>query len=735
MPPCGRKPPGLVYNGGTAKLIYLRVFVMSLSRFSFTSVALFVVSLFLGLGAFFIIVPSADAATLYYVGTGDGFGTAANWHSSEKACDGAGDAGAAPGASDAAIFANSCDTSVTIPASTTVGGFVTQTGYTGTLTQAGTLTTGPLTIVSGATLDSAGFDLNVSEDWTNGGTYTSGSNTVTFNGSAIQNITTGGTGTGNDFNNVVINNTGAFGSVYVELQTNAIDIDGTFTLTDGAFSTNGENFVVVGTVEIANDGYLQFEGTETYTFTSGADTDSGNVYANNTTSNSPYGNAFYNLGIVPGNTFTLPATTDINGSLSIGSGAAVATGGNDITIAGNWSNSGTFTHGSAQVTFDGTSDQRLSGDTTFYDVVAAASSARVLELASGDTFTVANSLSLNGANASLLSVEATTAGSTATIAASGATESTSFLSLKDITLTGQVIVCDPGCINRGGNPGWIIPSEAPELSGSSSARVTYPNGGERWVAGGHYEVTWDMVHDDLASVSVFLSDDAGETWVPVAEDLDNTGFHECTVPDMPTKKALARVVGYDAAGNEIISDVSDRTFVIEEAEEVELTDEEVQQLIEELGSLFDDLFGGLLDELFTEVLMTDVEGNDVSLLPGGLFRGETLSGVYMVNADGTRSVFPNERVFISHGYSFDDVVTVTDDQLQKLDLGSRVTMASGSLVKIRTDNRVFEVGTGGTLHHVTSEEVAVERYGDAWNQIITDIDDIFWSDYTIGEAL
>lgn len=720
---------------------------MVLSRFSLTSVVLFAVSLFLALGAFFIIAPSASAADLYWVGTNPAnFGTAADWNTTNPgSCNaGGGDASAAPTNGDRIILDADCDTSLNLDGSVTIT-VGSEAGYSGTVTLTDDWTTagggGQLSGLSlaGGTFDTSGssYDIEVRGDWDveSAATFTSNNSTVSFVSNSGQAFDTGGGDANHDFYDLIINNTASLGGNDVELGDGKLMVNNNFTITDGVLAANNEDIEVTATFSIADDGALSFEGTETFTFTTGADTDSGTVYVNNTTSASPYGNAFYNLTIIPGNTFTLPATIDVNGALSIGSGAGITTGGNDIAVAGNWASQGTFTHGSAQVTFDGSSDQRLSGDTTFYDIVAAASSARTLEIASGDTMTIANSLSLNGANGSLLSVEATTSGSTATIARGSSSESTSFLSLKDITLTGTPILCDPGCVNRGGNPGWIIPAEDLGLSGPSSARVVSPNGGERWVAGGHYEVMWEMMHDDLDSVSVFLSDDGGETWVPLEENVGNSGFHECTVPNLPTKKALIKVVGYDVEGEEIISDTSDRTFVIEEAEEIELTEEEIEELIEELGELFDDLFGDIIDVLFTDVAMTDVDGNEVSLAPGGLFRGETLSGVYLVNADGTRSVFPSERVFISHGYSFDDVVMVQDDQLQKLDLGSRVTMAPGSLVKIRTDNRVFEVGTGGLLHHVSSEAVAVERYGDAWNQIITDVDDIYWSDYTIGSAI
>ena len=702
----------------------------NLARHSLTSLVVLTVSLFLALGAFFILVPSASAADLYWVGTNPAnFGTAADWNTTDPgACNaGGGNASAAPTNGDRIILDADCDTSLNLDGSVTLL-VSSAAGYSGTLTLTNDWTTagggGQLAglALAGGTLDTSGssYDIEVRGDWDveSAATFTSNSSTVSFVSNSGQVFDTGGGDANHDFYNVVINNTATLGGNDVELGDGKLMVNNNFTITDGVVAANNQDIEVTATFSIADDGALSFEGTETFTFTTGADTDSGTVYVNNTTANSPYGNAFYNLTIIPGNTFTLPATTDVNGAVSIGSGAGIATGGNDMTVAGNWSNSGTFTHGSAQVTFDGSSDQRLSGDTTFYDIVAAASSARTLEIASGDTMTVANSLSLNGASGSLLSVEATTGGSAATIAASGATESTSFLSLKDITLTGQVILCDPGCINRGGNPGWIIPAEATDLPSLSSVQVMSPNGGERWTVGGAYEITWDLRHDDVETVSVSLSDDGGNTWELLAEDLENSGSYSFTMPDMPSLKAKVQVAGFDADGVARLYDLSDRTFTIEVAEEEGETEEGSEEVLS-----------------FSDVTLVDVNGNDVVLTPGGLFRGETLSGVCYVNADGTRSVFPNATVFDSHGFSFDDVVMVRDDQLQRLDLGRRMTMAPGRLVKIQSDNRVFEVGPDGLLHHVPSEAVAIERYGETWNQQITDIDVTFWSDYPVGVSL
>ena len=82
---------------------------------------------------------SADAATYYYVGTTNNYNANASWHSSDKACDDAGD-GSVPTTADTIKMGGSCDTSFNTPvASTVLAAMEFETGYTGTVTQSGEL--------------------------------------------------------------------------------------------------------------------------------------------------------------------------------------------------------------------------------------------------------------------------------------------------------------------------------------------------------------------------------------------------------------------------------------------------------------------------------------------------------------------------------------------------------------------------------------------------------------------
>ncbi len=233
----------------------------------------------------FFGVQSADATAYVWVGNDAAWGTATNWNSIGASCGTVGD-GAVPGVGDQAFFDSNCTDNVTIPAATSVIDIITQAGYTGTLTQAGTISVSDkITIVSGATLDSAGWTIDIAGDWTNGGIYTPGGGVVNFNGTVEQTVITGGM-TGNfDFFDVKVSNS----SDTVALSTNGMMVNNDLTIEyDAGLVIIGNDLTVSGTYA-NNDGQLLLLGTETVILTGGMDTNDGTtIFAAVDTGSGPY---------------------------------------------------------------------------------------------------------------------------------------------------------------------------------------------------------------------------------------------------------------------------------------------------------------------------------------------------------------------------------------------------------------------------------------------------------------
>ena len=210
--------------------------------------------------------------------------------------------------------------------------------YTAVLAGAGTFDFGKLTINSGKTLNAGSTSINVSGDWVNNGTFTAGTGTVTFNGTGTQTVSGSTT-----FNDVTVN----AGST-LQLAANAnFGYAGTFTL-DGSFdaTTNSPTTVTIA-------------GTSVQSLPTGA--------------------------------------TTLH-SLTINSGSSLTAPSGNLSIAGDFTNNGAFTHNSGTVTLNGASEQTISSGSsvTAFNNLTVNSGATVV-IPTTNTPTVVGTLTNNGA--------------------------------------------------------------------------------------------------------------------------------------------------------------------------------------------------------------------------------------------------------------------------------------------------------------------------------------------------
>lgn len=111
--------------------------------------------------------------------------------------------------------------------------------------------------------------------------------------------------------------------------------------------------------------------------------------------------------------------------------------------------------------------------------------------------------------------------------------------------------------------------------------------------------------------------------------------------------------------------------------------------------------------------------------------------VYWHASNGKRYVFPNNATYQSWRMSPPEpVTTIGDVELYTIPIGGNMTYRPGSrLVKITTDPRVYAVARYGVLRWVTSEQVARTLYGQNWAQMVDDLPDEFFANYTIGAPI
>ena len=256
---------------------------------------------------------------------------------------------------------------------------------------------------------------------------------------------------------------------------------------------------------------------------------------------------------------------------------------------------------------------------------------------------------------------------------------------------------------------------------ADAVTLTSPNGGESLAGGSQLDLTWTS-SGNINNVNLYYSVDGGVTYVLVTAGTDNDGADTWTVPNTTSSQVLMKIVGRDGGGATLSTDQSDAVFTI-------VLNGTVPETVVP-PTVSTDIISGI------PIVNVELEdGTTFMLESGNLFRGVELSGVYLVDQDGRRRVFPSESVYFSYYSTFDGVIQVKDDQLRKLPIGPRMTMAPGRMIKIQSNPNVYQVQDGAVLRLVPNEVTAKALYGDLWNTLITDIAPTFWNDYSVLEPL
>ncbi|OQY26674.1 MAG: hypothetical protein B6244_12980, partial [Candidatus Cloacimonetes bacterium 4572_55] len=330
--------------------------------------------------------------------------------------------------------------------------------------------------------DAAGGDLNLSGDWTfnTGATFTHNSRSVNFVGTTAQAI--GGTGD-TTFGYVTFNNANG-----VTAPAGIIGVQNNFTNTNGFTHNNG-------TVTFTGTSAQTVSGTVIFNNVSQASAGGVNYGASSTvngtltlnagssvTTNAPTYGASSTLIYNTGTSFTVgaewfaaasgqgvPQNVQVNSGTTILFGAAnrVASGsltidgvltapgtGNTLSIAGDLTNTGTFTHNDGSIILNGT-DQTITGSFTFYDLTKTVAAAATLTFPASATQTIANALTLQGASGQLLSLRSSTPGTQWDINPQG-TRTIGFLDVQDSKNTNatDIDATGSGFVDSGNNIKW-----------------------------------------------------------------------------------------------------------------------------------------------------------------------------------------------------------------------------------------------------------------------------------------
>ncbi len=243
------------------------------------------------------------------------------------------------------------------------------TGGTGGMTVAGSLA------LSGGTFTAPSGTLTVSSDFNHtGGTFAHNSGTVTFDGAGAQTVTTGGTGAGNAFHDVIVANTHATPDDANDVDTSgAIKVEGTLTVNDGQFQPETSSDLDI--VTIGGNGifkpdasatiYVAGDWTNNGVFTHG----DGAVVLDGTTSIAGTSNTvFYDLTI-DGTASVSLSDLVVKRDFTLTSGSFTAPSGT-LTVSGDFTqNGGTYTHNSGVLKMDAGVAQTLNVTSAVNDLM------------------------------------------------------------------------------------------------------------------------------------------------------------------------------------------------------------------------------------------------------------------------------------------------------------------------------------------------------------------------------
>lgn len=392
----------------------------------------------------------ASAAVVTWDGGGGAdtnWSTGANWSTNSV-----------PTSSDIATFDATSTNNCTVDATTTVAGVDINSGYTGTITMAASITlnigasnfdiaagtfTGVGTatinsdsdiIISGGTLNAPGA-ITVKDDWTHtaGGTFNHQNGTVTFDETSDGLLDFAAISTSGVFYNVVVNKTTNW---LVQLGTgDTLTVENNLTLTDGRFNavtlTNGlvdirGNLSVASTIDGTSTN-VKFTGTAAQSLNLTGIT---GIYDGSITIDKS-SNSFTLLSDLimdqTGQDFTLTNgtfdpgtfTLQVKDQFSQTNGTYTGTGSLDVdgdfTLSGGTFNTptsfiigddfthtagGTFNHGNRTITFDSAQDTLLNIDTalatsgTFYNFTMNKATNWLVQLNTDDVITIENTLTL-----------------------------------------------------------------------------------------------------------------------------------------------------------------------------------------------------------------------------------------------------------------------------------------------------------------------------------------------------
>ncbi len=169
--------------------------------------------------------------------------------------------------------------------------------------------------------------------------------------------------------------------------------------------------------------------------------------------------SYNNLSLSGNGIKILGANIDVNGNLSIREDTIfdVSESNYQINIAGNWNNSGTFTHRTGTVIFDGEGISVISGETDFYNFTCI-TAGKTLTFATGEgnLQTIEGTFTLTGSCGNNIILNSDEEGTQAEISVTN--YSVSYVTVQDSNNISGIDIEPEYSLDFGNNSGWVFPA-------------------------------------------------------------------------------------------------------------------------------------------------------------------------------------------------------------------------------------------------------------------------------------
>ena len=240
---------------------------------------------------------------------------------------------------------------------------------------------------------------------------------------------------------------------------------------------------------------------------------------------------------------TYNPTINVDGNIIINATSTFIAPTSSFTIAGDWTNSGTFTHSSGTTTFDGASTSTISDSSNFYNLACITNNKGIV-FEAGATTTVSGRLTLTGASGQEIVLRSSVTDSPWFLTA--ATNTVSYVDVKDSDATSSALAIDAttGGVDSEGNINWLFSAAGITVSGvvyesrggsnigADKSIFLKVDGAGDWsastTAGGVYEITSITGVSAGSTITAWISGDPTYkgTAVTIADDDSSniTGF-------------------------------------------------------------------------------------------------------------------------------------------------------------------------------------------------------------------